>query len=221
MSELAPVDGRSSSIISGLSNSPDKNVVLHNPVFDQPFILQTDASHRGIQAVLLQGPPDAWHPIAFISRKLFQRKVHYSIVEKECLAVKWALDLKYYLLGREFSLEMDHKALQWLEKMKDTNSRITCWYLAMQPFRFTIQHVPGKDYSRQIISPTLPVTFMKEGIEWLPVMTPHISECWHILSHKYTHMLSLHSYLPLIFIGLNIDFSYLYLIWSISYIHYV
>ncbi|KAL1276734.1 hypothetical protein QQF64_036357 [Cirrhinus molitorella] len=28
--------------------------------------------------------------------------------------------------------------------MKDTNSRITRWYLAMQPFRFVVQYVPGK-----------------------------------------------------------------------------
>ncbi len=28
--------------------------------------------------------------------------------------------------------------------MKDTNGRITRWYLALQPFRFKIQHVSGK-----------------------------------------------------------------------------
>ncbi|KAL0147249.1 hypothetical protein M9458_057442 [Cirrhinus mrigala] len=121
------------------------DTILHNPDFNQAFIVQAEASQRGIGAVLLQGPPEGRCPVAFISRKLFPREVHYSIVEKECLAVKWALDsLRYYLLGREFILETDHKALQWLEKMKDTNGRFTRWYLAMQPFRFKIQHVPGK-----------------------------------------------------------------------------
>lgn len=122
-----------------------ENAVLYSPDFDQEFIVQTDASERGIGAVLLQGPPGERRPVAFISRKLFPREVRYSTIEKECLAVKWALDsLRYYLLGREFKLETDHKALQWLERMKDTNGRITRWYLAMQPFRFTVQHVPGK-----------------------------------------------------------------------------
>lgn len=61
------------------------------------------------------------------------------------MAIKWALDsLRYYQLGREFTLETDHKALQWLEKMKDSNGRITRWYLALQPFRFKIQYVSGK-----------------------------------------------------------------------------
>ena len=83
--------------------------------------------------------------MAFISRKLYPRERHYFIVEKECLAVKWALDsLKYYLLGREFALETDHKALKWLQKMKDANSRITRWYLAMQPYQFEVHHIPDK-----------------------------------------------------------------------------
>ncbi|XDV27761.1 hypothetical protein PO909_031246 [Leuciscus waleckii] len=100
---------------------------LHGaPASFQRLMDQTDASDRGLGAVLLQGVPDARRPIAFLSRKLFPREVRYSIVEKECLAVKWALDsLKYDLLGREFVLETGHKALQWLQQMKDTNSRIT------------------------------------------------------------------------------------------------
>ena len=116
------------------------------PDLQQTFILQTDACDRGLGAVLLQGPPEDRHPIAFISRKLYPRETRYSTVEKECLAVKWALDsLRYYLLGRQFILETDHKALRWLERMKDTNSRITRWYLAMQPFKFEVHHIPGKE----------------------------------------------------------------------------
>ncbi|KAL1271129.1 hypothetical protein QQF64_030147 [Cirrhinus molitorella] len=128
-----------------VQNALSQDPVLHNPDFNQQFIVQTDASERGIGAVLLQGPPSERRLVACISRKLFPREVRYSTIEKECLAVKWALDsLKYYLLGREFIVETDHKALQWLERMKDTNSRITRWYLAMQPFRFVVQYVPGK-----------------------------------------------------------------------------
>ena len=45
-------------------------------------------------------------------------------MELECLAIKRALDsLRYYLLGRSFQLETNHRALQWLEKMRDSNSR--------------------------------------------------------------------------------------------------
>lgn len=105
-----------------IQQSLSRNLVLHSPDFQKAFVLQTDASERGVGAVLLQGPKEDQHPVAFISRKLFPREVRNSTVEKEALAVKWALDsFKYYLLRREFALETDRKALQSLERMKDTN----------------------------------------------------------------------------------------------------
>lgn len=129
-------------IQGALQESP----VLHSPRFDQPFVLQTDASGVGLGAVLLQGEVGNYHPVAYISRKLFPREVRYSTIEKECLAMKWALDsLRYYLLGRHFTLETDHRALQWLNNMKDTNARITRWYLSLQPYQFTVLHRPGRE----------------------------------------------------------------------------
>jgi len=108
--------------------------------------VQTDASGVGLGAVLLQGPPREQRPVVFLSRKLFPRETRYSTVEKECLAIKWALEsLKYDLVEKDFVLETDHRALQWLDKMKDTNSRVTRWYLSLQPFRFTVKYRAGSD----------------------------------------------------------------------------
>ncbi len=120
--------------------------ILKSPDFDQLFTVQTDASDVGIGAALVQGEPGNLQPIAYISRKLLKHEVRYSVVEKECLAIKWAMDsLKYYLLWRKFTLEMDHCALIWLSNMKDTNSRITRWFLAMQPFDFVVQYRKGHE----------------------------------------------------------------------------
>lgn len=122
-----------------------KDPVLQSPDFDQPFTVQTDASGVGLGAVLLQGDGEDQKPVAYISRKLFPRETRYAAVELECLAVKWALDsLKYYLLGRDFTLETDHRALQWLGRMKDSNARITRWFLALQPYRFSVRYRPGR-----------------------------------------------------------------------------
>ena len=119
--------------------------VLQSPDFDKHFTVQTDASGVGLGAVLLQGEAEDQRPVAYISRKLFPRETRYSVVELECLAVKWALDtFKYYLLGREFTLETDHRALQWLGKMKDSNARVTRWFLSLQPFRFEVKYRAGK-----------------------------------------------------------------------------
>ncbi|KAK7907616.1 hypothetical protein WMY93_016228 [Mugilogobius chulae] len=119
--------------------------VLHSPDFEKPFILQTDASGVGLGAVLLQEKEGERRPVVFLSRKLLDRETRYSTVEKECLAMKWAIDsLRYYLLGRHFTLETDHRALQWLHRMRDANTRIAGWYLALQPYNFTVQYRPGK-----------------------------------------------------------------------------
>ncbi|MCI4390150.1 hypothetical protein PGIGA_G00119300 [Pangasianodon gigas] len=47
-------------------------------------------------------------------------------------AIEWAvLALRYYLVGCTFTLCSDHTLLQWLHRMKDAITRITCWYLAL------------------------------------------------------------------------------------------
>ena len=119
--------------------------VLQSPDFDLPFVVQTDASGVGLGAVLLQGEGEDCKPIQYISRKLYPRETRYSTVEKECLAVKWALDtLRYYLVGKDFTVETDHRALQWLHKMKDSNARVTRWFMAMQPYCFKVRYRTGK-----------------------------------------------------------------------------
>uniref|UniRef100_A0A3Q1EX45 Gypsy retrotransposon integrase-like protein 1 n=2 Tax=Acanthochromis polyacanthus TaxID=80966 RepID=A0A3Q1EX45_9TELE len=128
------------SLKESLCSSP----VLQSPDFTKRFLVQVDASAVGIGAVLAQGEPGEERPILYLSRKLLPREVRYSVVEKEGLAIKWALEsLRYYLLGREFDLETDHRALTWIHSMKDHNSRLTRWYLSLQPFRFAVRYRKG------------------------------------------------------------------------------
>ncbi len=112
--------------------------------FNLPFLLQTDTSDRGLGAVLAQVVEGEERSLLYLSRKLSKRETRYSTIEKECLAIRWAvLTLRYYLLGQEFTLCSDHAPLQWLHRMKDTNARITWWYLALQPFKFKVIHRLG------------------------------------------------------------------------------
>lgn len=112
---------------------------LHAPDFGCPFILQTDASNTDLGAVLSQEKEGEEHPVVYIIRKL--TPAHYAAVEKEALAIKWAvLELKYYLLGRTFTLITDHTPLQWMAWAKYTNAHITRWFLALQDFQFMLQH---------------------------------------------------------------------------------
>ena len=116
--------------------------ILAYPSFHQsasPFVLQTDASAVGLGAVLEQDG----HVIAYASRTLNKAEQNYSVIQKECLAVVFALkQFRHYLLGRPFRLITDHEPLQWLsaQKMEGMLSR---WALAMQEFCFTIEYRKG------------------------------------------------------------------------------
>ena len=80
--------------------------ILYSPDLGREFVLQTDASDRGVGAVLSQKMSDGEeHPIAYYSRKLPPREERYSTVEKECLAVKLGIQAFWvYLLGRPFQI---------------------------------------------------------------------------------------------------------------------
>ncbi len=123
--------------------------VLQSPDFNQRFLVQVDASDKGIGAVLAQGSTGAEKPVVFLSRKLLPRKTRYSTIEKECLAIKWSLEsLRYYLLGREFDLETDHRALTWIHTMKNHNARVTQWNLTLQPYTFKARHCREEETCR-------------------------------------------------------------------------
>ncbi|KAM3940466.1 uncharacterized protein RB166_000414 [Leptodactylus fuscus] len=82
-----------------------KQRVLVTPDFTKDFVVQTDASDVGLDAVLSQMVGREEPPVTYLSRKLTPPERNYSIVERECLAIKWALEyLRYNLLGRHIKL---------------------------------------------------------------------------------------------------------------------
>ena len=84
------------------------------------------------------------HPLAFYSRKLLPRETRYSTIEKECLAIKAAThNFRVYLFGRKFTIQTDHHALEWLDRLKDNNARLTRWSLALQPYQFVVLYRAG------------------------------------------------------------------------------
>ena len=118
--------------------------ILALPDLSKTFCLRTDASNKALGAVLFQYVNSVPQPVSYASRKLLDREVNYATVEKECLAIVWAIDkFKYYLFGREFILETDHRPLQYLQSSRGKNSRLTRWSLALQTYKFNVSHVPG------------------------------------------------------------------------------
>ena len=82
-----------------------KNLLCKAPVlwmlnFARPFIVQSDASDVGIGAVLLQEYEDGVFPVMFASKKHLPRERNYSTIERECLAVIFAVKkFQNYIYG--------------------------------------------------------------------------------------------------------------------------
>ncbi|GFR78367.1 reverse transcriptase [Elysia marginata] len=120
--------------------------VLKLPDFEKPFILSTDASDTGLGAILKQDHDGEKFPVVYLSRKLLPREQRYSVVEKECLALVWAVkSLNTYLWGRQFVIETDHAPLLYLNKARSENGRLMRWALLLSQYRFQLKSVKGKD----------------------------------------------------------------------------
>ena len=66
--------------------------VLRAPDFQREFIVFTDASNVRLGAVLRQADDDRnHHPVTYLSKKLQAVERHLSTIERECLAIVWAL----------------------------------------------------------------------------------------------------------------------------------
>jgi len=124
--------------------------ILSYPDYEKEFILITDASGRGLGAVLSQLNGDGKEiVIAYASRSLVQAEKNYPITDQECLAIMWAIEhFHKYLIGKKFMIITDHSALKTLKTAKiPTKGRRARWIMELQQYDFEIKHRSGKENS--------------------------------------------------------------------------
>ena len=123
--------------------------MLRAPDFERPFALAVDASQVGVGAVLMQ--PDTNqvnHPVCYFSKKFTPAQKNYSVIEQELLAIILALQhFEIYVpaYGPRVTVFSDHSPLQFLDKFKFKNIRLTRWSLLLQEYNLEIRHIKGTD----------------------------------------------------------------------------
>ena len=115
------------------------------PDYSKKFVVMIDFSLVAAGGVLWQVDSHQLQPIVFIGRKFSQAESCLAACERECLGILMLLEkLKYFLLGREFTIFTNAKALVYLRTAPSTNSKLMRWSLRLAEFNFNIQHVAGK-----------------------------------------------------------------------------
>lgn len=128
-----------------LANLLCEQPLLQFPDFTRPFLVTTDASNYAIGGILSQGEIGKDLPIAYTSRILNQAEQNYSTIEKELLAIIYAVNyFRPYLYGHKFSLITDHRPLVWLNSVKDPTSRLIRWRLKLAEYEYDIVYKAGK-----------------------------------------------------------------------------
>lgn len=116
--------------------------VLALPDFSKPFIIECDASGRGIGAVLMQ----EGRPIAFLSQALKGRTIGLSTYEKELLAQalsvqKW----RPYLLGHHFLVRTDQQSLMFLLERRIGTPNQQKWLAKLLGYDFEVEYKKGRE----------------------------------------------------------------------------
>ena len=115
-----------------------------------PISVSADSSSYGIGAVLSHRIDGVDRPVYFVSRSLTEVERRYSQVEREALALVFAVKkFHFYLWGQKFKLITDHKPLLGLFSNNKNiptmaSGRIQRWSLILQSYHFDLVHCSGK-----------------------------------------------------------------------------
>ena len=126
--------------------------VLAHYDMSKQIVLECDASPIGIGACLWQVSQDGTRqPVHFVSRSLATAEAHYSQIEREALAIVFAVKrLHSYLHGRRFTLRTDHRPLLRIfgnnaDLPATAVSRLQRWRVVLSAYDYDLEYIRGCD----------------------------------------------------------------------------
>ena len=127
--------------------------ILTFPDFNRPFLLETDASGKGLGAVLSQKQVDGWyHPITYASHVMNETEQRYHSNKQEFLTLKWVVTEQFHkylsLYGKnrnEFVVRTDNNPLTYIFSSANLDAAGQCWVAHLASYNFSLEYQKGKD----------------------------------------------------------------------------
>ena len=117
------------------------------------LLLETDASGRGLGAVLSQKQADGqYHPIAYASHVMNETEQRYHANKQEFLTLKWVVTEQFheYLspYGKnrnEFVVRTDNNPLTYIFSSANLDAAGQQWVVRLASYNFSLEYQKGKD----------------------------------------------------------------------------
>jgi hypothetical protein len=123
-------------------------LVTQPPNWHVPFEIMCDASDYSIGAVLSQSKDKKHYAISYARKTLTGPQLNYATMEKELLAVVFAIEkFRSYLMGSKVIVYIDHAALKYLLTQKDAKPCLIRWIILLQEFDLQIRDKKGVENS--------------------------------------------------------------------------
>lgn len=122
-----------------------QGTILIYPDYTKTFKLTTDASEYAKGAVLTQEVDKVDMSAAYFPKILTSIEQRYYMIEKECLAVLYAvLIFRPFLYGREFILAYDHEPVHWITYADNPGPRLLRWRYRLKDYQCVFKYKKGQ-----------------------------------------------------------------------------
>ena len=161
--KMGPVDlpPEAWEVVDILKRKVQSTPVLVFPDFDKPFLLETDTSKEGLEAVLSQKQSDV------CSLTLSEKNYHSS--KLEFLALKWSImeHFKEYLMYSPFMVWTDNNPLTYMLMTPNLDATGHQWVSALASFQFELEYQKGADNGAAGALSQVPISHSWETVQSL------------------------------------------------------